>query len=272
MKNQSNQVKERPIIFSGEMVRAILDGKKTMTRRLVKGDISKYKHAHIIKQSSDKSREGKAYFYDEPVGCMVLSSQLVKCPYGKIGDRLWVREAYTVTGWNCDDGSVYIKYLADGHEQYFDNETDEMECAIDSLVASVCKELDKRKVPMLNDEAYDCSLDRNKPRNRSPMLMPRFASRILLEITDIRVERLNDISEADALKEGIRNYNFEMEDSPDTYVGYTHLQKDDGKSTLYKTPAIAFERLWDTLNAKKGYPWSSTPWVWAIEFKVIEVA
>ena len=106
----------------------------------------------------------------------------------------------------------------------------------------------------------------------TPMFMPRWASRILLEIIDIRVERLQDISEADALKEGIRNYNFEMEDSPDTYVGYTHLQKDDGKSTLYKTPAIAFERLWDTLNAKKGYQWSSNPWVWVVEFKVVEVA
>lgn len=242
MKNQSSQVKERPIIFSGEMVKAILDGKKTMTRRVVKsGFIGQYEHAHIINQSSDKSREGKAYFYDKPVGSMVLSSQLVSNPYGNIGDRLWVRETHHVVGGIADyeieeikqglhDIKKFVSYKADGY-------------------GNPC------------DGGWT-----------TPMFMPRWASRILLEIIDIRVERLQDISEADALKEGIRNYNFEMEDSPDTYVGYTHLQKDDGKSTLYKTPAIAFERLWDTLNAKKGYPWSSNPWVWAIEFKVIEVA
>lgn len=68
-------MKEKPIIFSADMVKTILDGKKTMTRRVVKSDfINNYKHAHIIKQSSDKSREGKAYFYDKPVGGMVLSS------------------------------------------------------------------------------------------------------------------------------------------------------------------------------------------------------
>ena len=256
MKNQNNQVKERPIIFSGEMVRVILDGKKTMTRRVVKsGFINNYKHAHIIKQSSDKRREGKAYFYDKPVGGMVLSSQLVSNPYGKVGDHLWVRETW-IQGYDDpliesegdDENAVSIIYKADGKEEY-------RTCSAETA-----------------ENWGDFSADSEIVGFKSPIHMPRWASRILLEITDIRVERLNDISEADAVKEGIRNYNFEMEDSPDTYVGYTHLQKDDGKSTLYKTPAIAFERLWDTLNAKKGYPWSSNPWVWAIEFKVIEVA
>ena len=251
-------IKERPIIFSGEMVKAILDGKKTMTRRVIKSDIGAYDHGHIIKQSSDKSREGSACFFNKPVGCMVTSSKLVKCPYGKIGDRLWAREAYTVAGWNCDDGSIYIKYLADGHEQYFDNETDEMECAIDALVDSVCKELDKRKVPMLNDEAYDCSLDRNKPRNRSPMLMPRFASRILLEITDIRVERLNDISEADAKKEGM----------PPSHPSIDKISMQHGFNSFSQS---CFAQSWDSLydeNSPKR--WANNQWVWVIEFKVIK--
>ena len=243
MKNQSNQVKERPIIFSGEMVKAILDGKKTMTRRVViSGFINNYKHAHIIRQSTDKKREGKAYFYDTPVGSMVLSSQLVNNPYGKVGDRLWVREAWQEIGPDC-----LLTYKATYPSDLY------------------AKRPELENVPPLE------GLKERGYLWKSPMFMPRWASRILLEITDIRVERLQDISEADALKEGIRNYNFETEDSPDTYVGYTHLQKDDGKSTLYKTPAIAFERIWDTLNAKKGYPWSSNPWVWVVEFKVIEV-
>lgn len=267
MKNQSNQVKERPIIFSGEMVKAILDGKKTMTRRVVKTQprdecteiATSACFGHVEYRSTSEDRQTQS----------ILAK--IKCPYGKIGDRLWVREAYTVTGWNCDDGSVYIKYLADGHEQYFDNETDEMECAIDSLVASVCKELDKRKVPMLNDEAYDCSLDKNKPRNRSPMFMPRFASRILLEITDIRVERLNDISEADAVKEGIKEFriNCSRDGIKTAYRDYSDVHND---VVTLNNPTASFRTLWDTLNEKKGYPWASNPWVWVVEFKVVEVA
>lgn len=260
MKNQSNQVKERPIIFSGEMVKAILDGKKTMTRRVIKSnhDLSRYTHVDFDVDGDNKWELAR-------INDLKRTYTKIGNPYGNVGDRLWVREAYTVTGWNHDDGSVYIKYLADGHEQYFDNETDEMECAIDSLVASVCKELDKRKVPMLNDEAYDCSLDENKPRNRSPMSMPRFASRLLLEITDIRVERLNDISEADCEKEGFRFY-------PLSRICFKpsstkHLSGHGGNN--YKS---IFGEYWDTLNAKKGYPWSSNPWVWVVEFKVVEVA
>lgn len=237
MKNQSNQVKERPIIFSGEMVKAILDGKKTMTRRAVKTQprdecteiATSACFGHVEYRSTSEDRQTQS----------ILAK--IKCPYGKIGDRLWVRETHHVIGGIADyeieeikqglqDVKNFVSYKADGY-------------------GNPC------------DGGWT-----------TPMFMPRWASRILLEIIDIRVERLQDISEADALKEGIRNYNFEMEDSPDTYVGYTHLQKDDGKSTLYKTPAIAFERLWDTLNAKKGYPWSSNPWVWVVEFKVVEVA
>lgn len=251
MKNQSNQVKERPIIFSGEMVKAILDGKKTMTRRAVKTQprdecteiATSACFGHVEYRSTSEDRQTQS----------ILAK--IKCPYGKIGDRLWVRETW-IQGYDDpliesegdDENAVSIIYKADGKEEY-------RTCSAETA-----------------ENWGDFSADSEMVGFKSPIHMPRWASRILLEITDIRVERLNDISEADALKEGIRNYNFEMEDSPDTYVGYTHLQKDDGKSTLYKTPAIAFERLWDTLNAKKGNPWSSNPWVWVVEFKVVGVA
>ena len=225
MKNQSNQVKERPIIFSGEMVKTILDGKKTMTRRVVKSDfINNYKHANIIKQSSDKSREDKAYFYDKPVGDMVLSSQLVSNPYGKVGDHLWVRETHHVVGGTADyeieeikqglqDIKNFVSYKADGY-------------------GNPC------------DGGWT-----------SPMFMPRWASRILLEITDIRVERLQDISCEDAVKEGFSD------------------KKPSGmQPAMMPNPKADFRNYWDTLNAKKGYPWSSNPWVWVVEFKVVGVA
>ena len=237
MKNQSNQVKERPIIFSGEMVKAILDGKKTMTRHLVK---FKDFTTDSITPLHIELAEGRYCLFNERNGWLI---GYPKCKFGEIGDRLWVRETWQEIGPDC-----LLTYKATYPSDLY------------------AKRPELENVPPL------AGLKERGYLWKSPMLMPRWASRILLEIIDIRVERLQDISEADALKEGIRNYNFEMEDSPDTYVGYTHLQKDDGKSTLYKTPAIAFERLWDTLNAKKGYPWSSNPWVWVVEFKVIEVA
>ena len=241
MKNQSNQVKERPIIFSGEMVKAILDRKNTMTRRVVKSNfINHYKHAHIIRQSTDKKREGKAYFYDTPVGSMVLSSQLVNNPYGKVGDRLWVRETHHVVGGIADyeieeikqglqDVKNFVSYKADGY-------------------GNPC------------DGGWT-----------SPMLMPRFASRLLLEITDIKVERLQDISEADAMKEGVKSWkvNCSYNGLKTVYKDYSDIHND---VIAYNNPIASFKTLWDSLNTKKGYPWSSNPWVWVVEFKVVGVA
>lgn len=239
MKNQSNQVKERPIIFSAEMVKAILDGKKTMTRRVVKSNfINHYKHAHIIKQSSDKSREGKAYFYDE----VVLSRQLVSNPYGKIGDRLWVRETYQEIGADC-----LLTYRATYPSDLY------------------AKRPELENVPpieALKDKGYLW---------KSPLFMPREFSRLLLEITDIRVEHLQDISEAGAMKEGVKSWkvNCSHNGLKTVYKDYSDIHND---VITYNNPIASFKTLWDTLNAKKGYPWSSNPWVWVVEFKVVGVA
>ena len=237
MKNANKQVKERPIIFSGEIVKAILDGKKTMTRRVVKsGFIGQYEHAHIINQSSDKSREGKAYFYDKPVGSMVLSSQLVSNPYGNIGDRLWVRETWQEIGPDC-----LLTYKATYPSDLY------------------AKRPELENVPPL------ASLKDRGYLWKSPMFMPRWASRILLEITDIRVERLNDISEADCEKEGFRFYPL----SRICFKPCSTKHPSGHGSNNYKS---IFGEYWDTLNAKKGYQWSSNPWVWVVEFKVVGVA
>nr|DAO68245.1 MAG TPA: ASCH domain protein [Bacteriophage sp.] len=240
-------MKEKPIIFSADMVKTILDGKKMMTRRVVKSDfINNYKHAHIIKQSSDKSREGKAYFYDKPVGGMVLSSQLVSNPYGKVGDHLWVRETW-IQGYNDpliesegdDENAVSIIYKADGKEEY-------RSCSAETA-----------------ENWGDFSADSEMVGFKSPIHMPRWASRILLEITDIRVERLNDISEADCEKEGFRFYPL----SRICFKPCSTKHPSGHGSNNYKS---IFGEYWDTLNAKKGYQWSSNPWVWVIEFKKVQ--
>ncbi|MFP6813096.1 MAG: hypothetical protein VB956_07195 [Moraxella sp.] len=223
------QVKERPIIFSSEMVKAILDGKKTMTRRVVKTQPD-------FNARYDGVDDDTNHFWE------VLDAQgeptekyipILKCPYGKVGDRLWVRETHHVVGGTADyeieeikqglqDIKNFVSYKADGY-------------------GNPC------------DGGWT-----------SPMFMPRWTSRILLEITDIRVERLNDISEADAVKEGLR-----ILAASGRYVVNPGDQHFGGAS---HDAVEVFSWLWDSLNTKKGYPWSSNPWVWVVEFKVIEVA
>lgn len=250
------QVKERPIIFSGEMVKAILDGKKTMTRRVVKSDfINHYKHAHIIRQSTDKKREGKAYFYDTPVGSMVLSSQLANNHYGKVGDRLWVRETWAPVN-SC--GESALAYKAD-NEIICLSENEEFLDEYGTLNYT-----DPRLAKYAFADWADDLVNGVEGAWKSPITMPRWASRILLEITDIRVERLNDISEADAVKEGLR-----ILPASGRYVVSPGDQHFGGAS---HDAVEVFSWLWDSLNTKKGYPWSSNPWVWVVEFKVVEVA
>lgn len=228
MKNQSNQVKERPIIFSGEMVKAILDGKKTMTRRVVKfrdftTDSITPLHIELV--------DGKYCLFNERNGWLI---GYPKCKFGEIGDRLWVRETHHVVGGTAD---YEIEEIKQGLQ-------------------------DIKNFASYKADGYGNPCDGGWA---SPMFMPRWASRILLEITDIRVERLNDISEADCEKEGFRFYPL----SRICFKPCSTKHPSGHGSNNYKS---IFGEYWDTLNAKKGYQWSSNPWVWVVEFKVVEVA
>lgn len=215
------KIKERGILFSAPMVKAILDGRKTQTRR-------------VVKQQPDYVRDGVAY-----VQKYADAGVATRCPYGQPGDRLWVREAFCA----FDIGRVH--YRAD-----FAPGDDE----------SVWK---------------------------SPIFMPRWASRLTLEITDVRVERVQSISEADALAEGITSrpncVGFRKQDvgwSGDwSQVGkmslWAETSGDDGnrvKAPLTEndialgSPRHAFGAIWDSINAKT-HPWASNPWVWVITFK-----
>lgn len=159
----SGDVKERPILFSGPMVKAILAGKKTQTRRLVKAP-----------RGSEPSHAGVDF----------------GCPYGQLFDRLWVRES-----WQCnhaDQDRSKVNYRADGRDRLL-------------------------WTPSIH--------------------MPRWASRITLEVTDVRVQRLQDISEEDAKAEGA-----------------------EGRE--------AFASLWDAINGNRA-SWASNPWTWAIGFRVL---
>jgi hypothetical protein len=227
-------MKERPILFSGPMVKAILDGKKTQTRRIVKPMaglqskwlapdlISDVPHGEIIdggwqmhhpKAGTTHTAAGITVDepYDSPLGW-------IRCPYGKPGDRLWVRETFTPL-----PGPKAIFYNADN-------------------VAIHYMDQSFRKYPV------------GGPRKPS-IFMPRWACRIFLEITGVRVQRLNDISEEDAKAEGC-----------EAVTTYRYIPGEAVKEPDYESPALdEFRGLWNQINGKK-HPWSSNPWTWVIEF------
>ena len=199
-------MKERPILFSGPMVKAILEGRKSQTRRVMKPQPIKLPYDHIFPSGEHGLMSDTPHQYG--------SSMAHFCPYGKVGDRLWVRETLR----RAESGTP-TRYL-DG-------------CPV-----------------MRDGESIDW------PFKRSPwpsIFMPRWASRISLEITGVRVERLQEITEEDAVAEGC-----------ELMVGVTA-----GGCIGLVSARYAFRKLWDSINGKK-YPWSENPWVWVIEFKRIE--
>lgn len=174
-------MKERPILFSGPMVRAILEGRKTQTRRVVKPQ-----PAHI-------AGIGTVLNIDTITG--------KACPYGKPGDRLWVRETWD--GVRLDGGGALVSYRADGDK------------------------------PVTDDGRWHPSIH-----------MPRWASRITLEVVSVRVERLQEISEEDAMAEGV------------------------ALAENYRGPVAHFASLWEQINGLGS--WNANPWVWVVEFRRVQ--
>lgn len=239
-------MKERPILFSSTMVRAILDGTKTMTRRVIKPqpDLSILKESYrdlefefrrmpVLGPTHVPSEWGFCAKYDKP-NCVPIHGY--KCPYGTIGDRLWVRETWQYTDWT-EDGEPYIRYAADKETMLRtpdDGWTEECEYIWAHLSARANYDKDRR------------AADR---RWRPSIYMPRWASRITLEITDIRAEQVRDISAQDCIAEGM------------------HFSLNQDPCDMADQARNAFHALWDSINAKRGFGWDVNPWVWAISFR-----
>ena len=187
-------MKERPILFSAPMVRALLAGTKTQTRRIIKPQ-------HLA-------------FFNQDAAAMLSYWNERPLPYGQTGDRLWVRETFGHFERNQHfKPGCNVYYRADGN----------------------CLELEPW---------------------RPSIHMPRWASRITLEITSVRVERLQDISEADAIAEGCtQNHNGYYWGGPHPVSGLKQLATAKG----------AYQDLWESINGPDS--WAANPWVWAIEFK-----
>ena len=222
-------MKERPILFSAEMVKAILNGSKTQTRR-IKGIAD----LDLLNCRFDGKRWQKHIGY--PVG-----HADIPCSYGEAGDRLWVRETWrswfpTVKDENGIDAldkwgvqqlgeHWHVRYRADGKEIETDVGWDEGDNYADPI---------------------DLGIHIEPAKWRPSIFMPKMFSRILLEITDVSCERVQDISEDDAFAEGI-SYGDWLAD-----------------------PVKEFEKLWDSINKKRGYGWDNNPWVWVVKFKAIK--
>ena len=235
--------KERPILFSTPMVKAILDGSKTQTRR-TKGlealntNPNDAQFQQIIEYKGNAIAQFRISSINSPYD--------VKCPYGQVGDRLWVRETWRIIGWW--EGNPYRLEYRDG--EIMDEPHDSIDYDEDkySDYAYQCdNDCIKAGVQSREDGCFEFSEGKDIPTRWRPSIhMPRWASRIDIEITEIRVERLQEISEADARAE-----------APPEYDGWFETWKD------------CFKVLWDSINGKK-YPWDNNPWVWVIGFKVVK--
>lgn len=263
---------DKPILFSGPMVRALLDGRKTQTRRVLKPQPpeASYFSGKINAQS------GQVSIFGHPLSREQWKRPLKVC----VGDRLWVREAWRVGAWNQwrEDISggrgecpvwgdiryaVAIDYLADQFarkEWLWGTNRDQMCRLVDQSRADA--KADGRFYSEGNYE-YCWSPGEGPCRARPSIHMPRWASRLTLTVTDVRVQRVQDISEVDAIAEGCRSF-FDA-DGPD------HIPCPNGDTIEMhplKGPVDDFHRLWDGLNAKCGFGWDKNPWVVALTFDV----
>lgn len=200
---------EKPIIFSGEMIRQILAGNKTMARRSIKPQPVNglfYSEGFNVWLEPRRKALGRMYKY--------------KCPHGKAGDHLWVRETFLISNGN----------FAPTLEEELTKKTNILYYASDN--------------PRYRDK------DKWKPS----IHMPRWASRITLEITNVRVEKLQDISEEDAKAEGVNS----------AIAGHSGYE-----ASPVKTYRTGFVYLWNSTYAEKGYGWEVNPFVWVIGFNKI---
>ncbi|MGZ4953603.1 MAG: hypothetical protein ACXV8Q_00705 [Methylobacter sp.] len=220
---------EHPILFGAPMVNAILDGRKTQTRRIMKQQpvFIPNKGFEVVDKGGNKivypSKQSICHF---------------RSTYGQQGDRLWVRETYMPDA-PMDGTWADVEFYG-------------------------CKNAPLSLIPTRYQKPEHClfraTWNGEDLTGWKPSIhMPRWASRIDLEITGIRVERLQDISEADAIAEGITGPHD---------VGYQAYKVPDDSKPRYSNAISAYESLWESINGRES--WEANPWVWVIEFKKLD--
>jgi hypothetical protein len=229
------EIKERAILFTGPMIRAILDDRKTQTRRVVKlselGGGEYWTEFWQPDYPQDYKIESGTWLGNSIIdtfdGRQTNEHVIGKCPYGAVGDRLWVKETFKMITARGDSKAVVIT-----KEDYSYHAVTMTEKFID-------------KYPM-SDEKW-----------RPSIFMPRWASRITLEVTGVKVERLQDITEEDAIAEGV----------------FTNAQAIEklglpADTRLNGSAVDKYRIVWESIN-NKTYPWVNNPWVWCISFRKV---
>ncbi|MGE6315902.1 hypothetical protein ACQKC1_08950 [Shewanella baltica] len=214
-------MKQRPIIFNTEMVQAIVDGRKTQTRRAITDkQLSLFKCAASI---------GECHYLDDDINPKSMGYYRQFCQFGEVGDQLYVRETWRLF-----------------------NSSNECGCS-----ESPCS------CPANGTVLFKATGDSGESKWKPSIHMPRSCARILLEVTAVRVERLNEISEQDAKAEGLQYSS--------VYQQWGGVEKHSSHKPhsphwrWYKNPQHAFKSLWNSIYEN----WDANPWVWVIEFKVI---
>jgi hypothetical protein len=236
-------MKQHPILFSTPMVQAILEGRKTQTRRTSKLDEINSNPDDYIFQGFSRANPKNVFgaLFMHKSGMMVF----IPCPYGQVGDMLWVREEHKI--WSK------IK-RGDKCETWF------CEFRDGTKIDIYCKGLELKTLQNLRKRK---TLGKWQ---RARFLPKDFAFRFL-QITDIRIERLQNISEQDAIAEGIESWIEERLRSKPTH--YKVYYWDDDEDSTYSSSAItSYETLWQKINGSDS--WNKNPWVWVIEFKQFE--
>ncbi|HDZ0731651.1 TPA: hypothetical protein RRT60_002774 [Klebsiella pneumoniae] len=245
-------MKERGMIFNSEMVRAILDGRKTQTRRIMKVQPeSNQLGLLLITDSTKHSDIGKYHWAESNATGNHVRSKLFSSPFGAVGERIWVRETWATLG---NEDGCYVDWednLCKGDER----------SAARIYRASCEQRPGDYGLWSIPDDAYwkpHTKEHKFEGAWRPSIHMPRWASRILMEITDVRVERLNAISEEDARAEGIIDGGCLNCGEPEP-CGCANPEPD-------ATDAFAY--LWQSIYGQDN--WNANPWVWVIEFKRVE--
>ncbi len=217
---------ERGMIFNAEMVRAILDGSKTQTRRIMKLQPESNQFGLLrISDSTKRSDIGKYHWSESNSTGIHARSALFSCPFGIVGDRIWVRETWAEAGVNAPELQLYRANYPD-------------------------------HVP----SSYENLKSAEEIRWRPSIHMPRWASRITLEITNLGVQRLQSISQNDAAREGLVRLPASGRyciNQGDQYFGGTSHDAIE-----------VFSWLWSSIYGAES--WQANPWVWVIEFKQVD--
>lgn len=235
-------MRERPILFSGPMVLAILAGTKTQTRRIIKPQPVGGDRIH---ESEDGWVVGRMRDSENAWGEL-------RCPYGVPGDRLWVRETWRIGAWDENEGRIAIDYVDGSDKHWRSDPTDEDGEKFNRLWQGSCDELHRKGISADSDGQYQWKPGDSPLRWRSGRFMPRWASRITLEVTEVRVQRLQEISEEDAKAEG----------SPREFL------TDQQNMNDWESYRSAYLRLWESINGQGA--WDANPYVWAITFRRLE--